>query len=249
MKSLETKIQQDIEQMKHRIEAVEEALESGKISEEAARRFTDLENQIRALQMEKTMSVGSNVVNNQTNCTILFGGFKDVTAEQVEVWITSECGKLDQGKIVKQYFKGTWAHKMWVVFESTASRNAIFESIRKQSMWSCEGNPIWVKQDLPIGERIETSLLFGMKFLLNSWKYPRNSIWVDTSNKTISCGGELVATVEVKGKELVVDFGLEWGAWTDFTGDAKLQDLIKTSRDKLSNSVGTKGKGKGKEKE
>ena len=79
-----------------------------------------------------------------------------------EAWISSECGKLGTGKIIKQYFKEKITDMMWVVFESEACRNATMEKlnkIKKVSMWSCEGSTIWVKQDAPLEERVTSTLL------------------------------------------------------------------------------------------
>ena len=107
------------------------------------------------------------------------------------------------------------------------------------------GNTIWAKPDQPIQERIENSVLFGIKYLLNSWNYPRNCIWVDADAKTISCGQELVATVRVANGELKVDYSDDWGSWDIFVSDKALSDMIAKARAKLERGEG-KSKGKGK---
>ena len=89
---------------------------------------------------------------------------------------------------------------IWVVFETEACKHATVKKLnknKKASMWSCEGSEIWVKQDAPLEERVTSTLLFGMKFLLSSWGCPRNSIWVDVVSNQISCGPEVVAKVSI----------------------------------------------------
>ena len=182
--------------MEKRLNAVEVALSTGVISEESKTKFDEIQKQIEALKLEKTRP-STNLPDNQMDCTAVFGNFTNVTAEQAEAWISTECGKLGTGQIIKQYFKEKFSTMMWVVFESNVCRNATLEKIRKLSMWSCEGSEIWAKQDEVLEERVARTLLFGMQFLLTSWGYPRNLVWVDMVSKKILCGAELVCKISI----------------------------------------------------
>ena len=71
---------------------------------------------------------------------------------------------------------------------------------------------------------------------------------MDIPSKQVSCGKEVVATVEIKENMLEVTFGTGWDSWDTFVGDAGLKDLIKLEKSKLQNSVEKKGKGKSKGK-
>ena len=138
---------------------------------------------------------------------------------------------------------------MWVVFESNACRDAALEKIqkaRKLSMWSCEGAKIWAKEDALLEERVTRTLLFGMKILLASWGYPRNSVWVDMESSQIKCGAELVCKISIKDGILQVSYGEGWDTWELFQNDADLKILIETSQAKLSKAAASKGKGKAK---
>ena len=138
---------------------------------------------------------------------------------------------------------------MWVVFESCACRDAALEKIqkaRKLSMWSCEGVKIWVKEDALIDERVTRSLLFGTKFLLASWGYQRNSIWVDMESSEIKCGAGLVFKMSITDGILQISYGEGWDTWELFQNDADFKNLIETAKAKLSKAAEQKGKGKGK---
>lgn len=130
-----------------------------------------------------------------------------------------------------------------------ASRDAILERTRKVTAWSCEGIAIRTKLDQVIEERVQTNLLFGIKFLLHSWGYPRNCIWVDIPLKQVSCGQEVVASVEIKENTLEITFGPGWGTWDVFLEDVALKALIALEKSKLTKSVQAKGKGKHKGKD
>ena len=144
------------------------------------------------------------------------------------------------------YVEDKFTDKLWAVFESTACRDAILERVRKLTEWSCEGSVIRAKPDQVIEERVQQNILFGIVFLLTSWGYPRNCIWVDILSKQVSCGKEVVATVEIKENMLEVTFGTGWDTWDTFVGDVGLKDLIKLEKSKLQKSVEKKGKWKSK---
>ena len=144
---------------------------------------------------------------------------------------------------MKTYVEGDkFVDKLWVVFESTACRDAILEQSRK--FIQCEGTIIRAKLDLVIEDRVQRNILFGIKFLLMSWGYPRNCIWVDIPLKQVSCGPDLIASVAIKDKILEVTFGTEWGSWELFTGGDVLKDLIELEKTSFQNQSKTKEKRK-----
>ena len=246
--TFENKVKKDMENMEKRLNAVEVALSTGVISEESKTKFDEIQKQIEALKLEKTRP-SSNLPDNQMDCTAVFGNFTNVTAEQAEAWISTECGKLGTGQITKQYFKEKFSTIMWVVFESSACRDAVLEKIQKAwklSMWSCEGVKVWVKEDALIDERVTRSLLFGTKFLLASWGYQRDFIWVDMESSEIKCGAGLVFKMSITDGILQISYGEGWDTWELFQNDADLKKLIETAKAKLSKATAQKGKGKGK---
>ena len=72
---------------------------------------------------------------------------------------------------------------------------------------------------------------------------------MDIPSKQVSCGKEVVATVDIKENVLEVTFGTGWDTWDIFVGDAGLNDLIKLEKSKLQKFVDKKGKGKSKDKD
>ena len=90
--------------MEKRLNAVEVALSTGVISEESKTKFDEIQKQIEALKLEKTRPSGS-LPDNQMDGIVVFGNFTNVIAEQAEAWISSECGKLGTGQIIKQCSK------------------------------------------------------------------------------------------------------------------------------------------------
>ncbi len=82
--------------------------------------------------------------------------------------------------------------------------------------------------------------MFGIKYLLNSWGYPKNCIRVNTDAKIISCGGDIVATVSVFNNDLQIDYSSQWGSWKLFVEDAVLKDSIEKARAKLARYGGGK---------
>ena len=88
-----------------------------------------------------------------------------------------------------------------------------------------------------------------MKFLLHSWGYPRNGLWVDIPSKTIYCGPEIVAKTKIENDELVITYGDGWDTWELFLGNIELKSMIDVQRAKLSKAKKSKGKGKEKGKD
>ena len=240
----EKKIEKDVADMTQRIQQVENAIATGTITDDAKNRFAGIRKQVDALRAEKQS--GMNPDDSQINRTAVFQNFNNVPLDQAEKWIMTECAKFDVGKVIKTYAKDKFTDKVWVVFESMASRDSILERIRKLSTWSCEGSVIRAKPDQVVEDRVQQNVLFGIKHLLSLWGYPRNCIWVDIQLKQVSCGHEVVAKVEIKDQILEVTFGTGWDTWDVFTNDAALKDLIVLEKSKLSKAVEFKGKGKGK---
>ena len=140
---------------------------------------------------------------------------------------------------------------LWVTFPSQTNRDMILESLKKiKDNWKCEGSLIWSKPDETIEERVQTqSILFGMKFLLHSWGYSRNCLWVDVPSKTVYCGSEIVAKTTIENDELVIKYGDGWDTWELFVGDTELKNMIEKACAKLSKAKQSKGKGKEKGKD
>ena len=138
----------------------------------------------------------------------------------------------------------------WMTFTSPTTRDMILESIKKiKDNWKCEGSVIWSKPDEPIEERVQASILFGIKFLLHSRGYPRDSLWVDVPSKTVFCRPEVVAKTSIENDEVDIKYGDGWDSWELFVGDTELKNMIEKACTKLSKAKQSKGKGKDKGKE
>ena len=105
---------------------------------------------------------------------------------------------------------------------------------------------MWAKEDALLDERVTRSLLFGTKFLLTSWGYPRNSVWVDMESSEIKFGAKLVFKMPITDGILQISYGERWDTWDLFQNDADMKILIDTAKTKLSKAAAQKGKGKGK---
>ena len=246
LKQMETKVKIDMDRMLSRIEAVEFALASGTIPEGAEGRFTDLKKQVEALQAEKMTSS----TENSRACNGVFGNFKGGDGPAAENWLRDELEKVSISKDFNIYWKGKFDGMLWVTFSSTSIRNMVLESIRKKGKdnWKCEGATIWSRPDESTEERVLGNTLFGIKFLLHSWGYPRNGLWVDLPSKTIFCGSERVAVTSIENDELVVKYGVGWDSWELFQKDTEMKNMIAVQRAKLSKAKQAKGKGKEKGK-
>ena len=142
------------------------------------------------------------------------------------------------------YEKGDFNGIVFVKFACEADRNTAIPMLKKLKLQE-DGAKIWAKADQQIEGRVETSVLFGIKYLLSSWGYPRNCCWVDMDAKTVECGDQIFATVSINDRQLNVSYGNEWAAWGTFINEAALKDIITKAEEKLSQSS-SKGKSKGK---
>ena len=246
IKNMEIKVKTDIDRMMSRIEAVELALSSGTIPEGVQGRFVDLQKQVAALQAEKL----SIVSGSDRTCNGVFGNFKGADGPAAEKWLRVELEKVSSSKEFNIFWKGKkFVGMLWVTFSSPINRDIILESINKiKDDFKCEDSVIWSKPDEPTEERVERSILFGIKYLLHSWGYPRDCLWVDFPSKTVLCGPDIVGRTTIENDELVIQYGDGWGAWDLFVEDVELKSMIEKQTAKLSKAKKSKGKGKEKGK-
>ena len=65
-----------------------------------------------------------------------------------------------------------------------------------------------------------------IKYLLHSWGYPRDCLWVDFPSKTVFCGPDIVAKTNIENDELVIQYGDGWDSWDLFVKDVELKNMI-----------------------
>ena len=104
---------------------------------------------------------------------------------------------------------------------------------------------MWVSKDLPLKDRVERSVLFGMKKLIVEWKVPKSDVWVDVEARTVSVEKEKALEAKVSDGVLVIEYGNEWEEY--LKGEA-WTNILEKANGKLEGLRKGKGAGKGKAK-
>eukprot|EP00959_Pyramimonas_sp_CCMP1952_P198098 4143622-Pyramimonas_sp.AAC.1 len=71
---------------------------------------------------------------------------------------------------------------------------------------------MWAIQDQPLPERIVTSTVFGVKYLLKQWGYEAEAVWADPEGGKVWVGRELAVHVAIDNGSLKVEYGTDWEA-------------------------------------
>ena len=106
----------------------------------------------------------------------------------------------------------------------------------------------WCNYDLPIEERVENSILFGVKTKLVEWKVgSKKHIRIDTDTKIMKAWGKEVLQATVVGDSLEVKWlSSEWEAWDELQQNPDIKEIIQRARERLAKSRTETGKGAGK---
>jgi hypothetical protein len=147
----------------------------------------------------------------------VFGIFKN-DGEPTKRWLRSQLNKYVKTDEIKIQFFGAFRGMIWATSHSVTYKDLVL----LHPNWQSEGSGILAKPDLPIVERLENTVLFGITDLLHPWAYPRNCSWVDVPSNTISCGPELVAKMN---QGYGVDNGIRVGV--GFMGSFRARHTIK----------------------
>ena len=179
--------------------------------------------------------------------TAVFGGLATTVGfDEAEAWLKSKLKDFGLPEPTKVYCKGEFVGMVFATFASEAVRDEVVNKWKKTQP-KHNSSTAWAKQDLAPQQRAERSFLFGLKWQLIQWKFPKAAVWVDLDSKTLFCGGETV--VSVNGfieNSLDLEFGTDWNDWPDFRESAELKGLVDNANGRAGKGV--KGKGKSKKK-
>ena len=184
--------------------------------------------------------------------TAVFGGLDSLTFQEAEEWITRKAKELHFPEPSESYYKGD--DFSGVLFTKFTSPDAARQAIQRlQKNTTKVGNKsVWCKHDRPILERVQISLLLGLRRQLHLWgTYEKNQMRINETefHMTVDRVRILSTTID-NGKIKISWHSAEWDNWTELKESVELRTLIETANTKLSQTTTTttKGKGDGKRK-
>ena len=103
---------------------------------------------------------------------------------------------------------------------------------------------MWAKPDLPVEVRAPESYLFGLKKVLVGWGFAKACVRVDTAERNLKVGGELVVSTSVVGGRLRHAWHGSWATWAELHQSDEVVQLGRRVAEALGRAGGG-GKGKG----
>ena len=94
-------------------------------------------------------------------------------------------------------------------FTAEAERDAAVSAMRMEPI-SYMGQSIWVAPSMPLQSRMSQSFLFGLKRLLVSWGFRKQSIKVDTDDMSMHVENKIVCTASCTTNKLVLNWEDRW---------------------------------------
>ena len=231
-----------------RLDYIELAVNTGEVSAEAARKFEKLQQQVLELIHQKSMTKGM----DDRACLAVYGGFpRDAdNVDAYKQWLANRIRDSSGCNPIEQFHKGDYKGIIWARFPSRADRDRAVESVRQANIKHPDGRALWARPDLPAEVRIPEGLLFGFKRTLVEWGFARSTVRVDTDTSSVKVGGELVLTVKIVGGRINCTWHGAWAEWADLHDSPELKDIVDKAQSAMQNAGrGTKGKGKGGERE
>ena len=128
-------------------------------------------------------------------------------------------------------------------FKTEAERDAAVSAMRMEPM-SYMGQSIWAAPSMPLQSRISQSFLFGLKRLLVSWGFRKQSIKVDPDDMSMHVENKIVCTASCTNNKLVLNWEDRWKNWKELHTDVEFVRLLEICRSKLLRGTASKGKGK-----
>ena len=231
-----------------RLDHIEQAMSTGEVSAEATQRFEKLQQQVFELIHEKSMTKGT----DDRACLAVYGGFPHETdhVDAHKQWLADRIRDSTGHNPIEQFHKGDYKGILWAKFPSRADRDRAVESMRQANIKHPDGRLLWARPDLPAEVRIPESLLFAFKRTLVEWGFARSIVRVDTDTASVKVGGELALTAKSVGEQINCTWRGAWAKWADLHDGPDLKDIVDKAQSAMKNAGGgTKGKGKGGERE
>ena len=223
------------------------ALQDATFTKEEARNFITEE-------IERNIAVsGSSTTGNLNGSTeLIMGGLKESTFEVASAWIARVLStNLPTEVYQKQRDDEPFQGMVFLKFQSRAAASAALKSlqdcIKKENADKGFKERSWANNDLPIEQRVVRGFLFGLRWQLTEWKYPRACIEVDPNAGTLKVEGKECVKAEIDRYGFKVTWVDEsWRTWDWLQTSEELKQLKKTASDKLEASRSRKKKGAGK---
>ena len=107
---------------------------------------------------------------------------------------------------------------------------------------------VWCKPDRPILERVQVSLLLGLRRQLSLWgSYKKNQMRINETYFHMAVDNKRVMSTTIDDGKIKLNWhSAEWDSWTELKESDELRALIQTANTKLSQASSTNGKVKGK---
>ena len=266
---LRTDVQKEVVQLGNRVSQVEQGAKStdervGKIenaitkmrddfqtSSSADQKMADseveeklkrVEEQIRNLKFQDAQEKQ----NRDRDDTVLFGGLGAVGTEaQASEWVINKLWFSMGVEPVKVYSKSKsdFNGLIFAKFQSKEVRDSVVDFLGKVEMQS-SGVRIWVQEDLPLPERVEMGILFGLKKLLVSWgEVAKSDCWVNKESRTLEVEKAFAVQVKVVHGALDIKYGDQWDSYLE---GKEWKALVEKHESKIASGKDSKGVGKGK---
>ena len=191
-------------------------------------------------------------LDNDKPITAVFGGLDSLSFQEAEAWIRRKAKELSVPEPVDSYYKGDdFSGTLFAKFTSAEAARQAIQRFQKNTTKIGNKN-VWCKHDRPILERVQVSLLLGLRHQLNLWgSYGKSQLRINEAEFHMTVDHARVVSTTVDNGKITLNWhSTEWDSWTQLKVSVELRALVETANTKLSQSstTTTKGKADGKRK-
>ena len=257
---LNGQVNQNHEKMEVKVANMENDFENFRVSTVAGKESTNAQIKTLELQIGKLEEVIGELFKKGTvtapdsstesevadrERTAVLGGLSCLSGEaEAYQWLEDKLWDLYGPTPTHKYIKGDFKGIIFAKFHSKEDRDTAVALIR--SMIRTHEDPeVWAKPDMLLAPRTLRSTVFGIKYAMVEWGWPKESLWADKDAGTVKLAGETVLTVSVEGNELKTEYATGWAEYFDDRRHPEVKEILKAARDKMTKAS---GKGSGKDK-
>jgi hypothetical protein len=241
-------VKEDMAGMQTRLQKLETAAPTADRQDDSAlqEKFKSIENEISGLRG----AAASGGVGSTT--TLVMGGFQGTSFEAATIWVEKCLGYSANVFMMDQSadkFKGFLFIKLQSSGEASTVLIKLKEAADKENRSRGPTSRMWADYKAPIETRVVRGFLAGLRRQLMEWKVTSNPkcIQVSMDTGTLKVDGKDVVMAMVEGNEFKTEWlKPEWASWEELQQSKELQEIIKTSKDRLASSRANTVKGAGK---
>ena len=141
-------------------------------------------------------------------------------------WIANQLWWLHGSQPDEIYGKGEFQGIAYAKFGSKHDRDEAVNMLRQARLQN-DGKEIWANYDQPLGQRICSSFLLGLRWQLNHWGYSKKDYYANIDCMNLEVNKKRVLSVEIEAGRFKLNWlGAPWESWHELLTAPEFKHLL-----------------------